>query len=106
VADRITLQIGPALETLQSFPAQHQFDLAFIDADKGNYARYFEELLRLIRPGGVILVDNVLWSGRVLEPADADARAIVEFNILVRDDERVEAVMVPIGDGLTLLRVR
>ncbi len=106
VADRITLQLGPALETLESLPAERQFDLAFIDADKGNYARYFEQLLGLVRPGGVILVDNVLWSGRVLEPADADARAIDEFNILVRDDDRVETVMVPIGDGLTMLRVR
>jgi len=106
VADRITLKIAPALETLRNLPDEPAYDLAFIDADKGNYAAYFEELVRLVRPGGVLLVDNVLWSGRVLDPTDEDSIAIDEFNRLVRDEDRVDTVMVPIGDGLTLLRVR
>jgi len=106
VADRIRIRLGPALETLESLPSLRPFDLAFLDADKGSYARYFEELLRLVRPGGVILVDNVLWSGQVLEPADPDTQAIDDFNVMVRDDDRVETVIVPIGDGLTLLRMR
>lgn len=105
VADRITLKIAPALDTLRALPSAPAYDLAFIDADKGNYSAYFEELLRLVRPGGVILVDNVLWSGRVLDPTDEDSKAIDEFNRLVRDDQRVDTVMVPIGDGLTLMRV-
>ncbi len=106
VGDRISLLLGPALETLADIPSQPPFDLGFIDADKENYAGYYEALLRLIRPGGLILVDNVLWSGRVLEPEDSDARAIAEFNVMVRDDTRVDNVMLPIADGLSLLRVR
>ncbi|MGI9649294.1 MAG: O-methyltransferase [Acidimicrobiia bacterium] len=106
VADRITLEIAPAIQTLRNLPAEPAYDLAFVDADKGSYAVYFEELLRLVRPGGVILADNVLRSGRVLDPTDEASIAIDEFNRLVRDDERVDTVMVPIGDGTTLLRVR
>lgn len=106
VANRITLRIAPALETLRGLPSEPAYDLAFIDADKGNYSAYFEELTRLVRTGGVILVDNVLWSGRVLDPADEDSQAIDEFNQLAKDDPRVDTVMVPIGDGLTLMRIR
>lgn len=106
VADKIDLRIGPALETLAAIPSQPPFDLGFIDADKKNYAGYYEALLRLMRPGGLILVDNVLWSGRVLAPEDDDGRAIAEFNDLVLADPRVDTVMLPIADGLTMLRVR
>jgi len=106
IDDKIDLRIGPALETLAAMPSTPPFDLGFIDADKTNYAGYYEEFLRIIRPGGVILVDNVLWSGRVLEPDEADGSAIAAFNDLVRDDERVDAVMLPIADGLSMLRVR
>lgn len=106
VTDRIELRIGPALETLRAIPDVPQFDLGFIDADKENYPGYYEELIRVIRPGGLILVDNVLWSGRVLDPQDSDSKAIAAFNQMVRDDPRVDTVMLPVADGLTLLRVR
>jgi len=111
VADRIDLRIAPALDTLQELLDQGQagtFDFAFIDADKENYANYFELCLRLARPGGLIAVDNVLWGGDVLRPADTSAstRAIVAFNEARRDDDRVDLSMVPIGDGVTLLRKR
>jgi caffeoyl-CoA O-methyltransferase len=84
------------------------WDLAFIDADKPNYPRYYEEVLTRLRQGGVILVDNVLWSGRVVhpDPADANLSAIGAFNDFVAADERVDRVMLPIGDGLTLARKR
>lgn len=106
IADRIRLEIRPALETLRALPGDQPFDMAFVDAEKTEYADYYAELLRLVRPGGVILVDNVLFSGRVLEPQDDRARAIAAFNDLVLGDGRVEQVMLPIGDGLSLIRVR
>jgi len=108
VADRIDLKIGPALDTLGALPADATFDLAFIDADKPNYANYYEALLPHMRPNGAILVDNVLWDGRVVapKPDDANLEAIRAFNDLVAADERVDAVMLPISDGLTLLRKR
>ena len=107
VAGKIDLRIAPALETLAALRAQGEagaFDMAFIDADKENYWPYFEACLELIRPGGLILVDNVLWSGRVAEPdnREADTVAIREFNCRVRDDPRVEHCVVPVADGLTL----
>jgi len=103
VDDRIELRLAPALETLQSFPATAHLDFAFIDADKGGYASYWAELVPRMRTGGVIAVDNTLWSGRVLDPAaTGDTAAIIAFNDLVRDDDRVEKVMLTIGDGLTL----
>ena len=107
VAARIDLRIGPALETLASLPEARSFDLAFIDADKTNYLAYYEELLKRVRPGGLILVDNVLWMGRVIDPEadDDNSLAIRAFNDRIRDDKRVEAVMLPISDGLTLIRV-
>ena len=105
VADRIELRIGPALDTLRSLPREPFVDLAFIDADKPNYAHYFEELLARLAPNGVILVDNVLWSGAVVDPAadDENTRAIRAFNAMVADDSRVDAVMLPVSDGLTLV---
>lgn len=106
VDGRIDLRIGDALETLTALAAEggDPFDMAFIDADKANYQAYFERCLGLIRPGGLILVDNVLWGGRVADPADdgADTQAIRAFNGALRADERVDVSLVPIGDGLTL----
>ncbi len=108
VADRIELRIGPALDTLRALPADATIDLAFIDADKPNYAGYYDELLPRMRPNGVILVDNVLWSGSVIDPSinDDNTVAIRAFNDKVAADERVDTVMLPIADGLTLLRKR
>jgi len=108
VADRIDLRIAPALETLAALPADSSFDLAFIDADKPNYANYFDALLPRMRTNGAILVDNVLWDGRVVK-SDADDEntvAIRAFNDKVASDARVDTVMLPIADGLTLLRKR
>ncbi len=108
VAHKIDLRIGPALDTLRGLPEQPSFDLAFIDADKGSYLAYYEELLKRIRPGGAILVDNVLWSGRVADPeaSDENTVAIRAFNDALAADPRVECVMLPISDGLTLARLR
>jgi predicted O-methyltransferase YrrM len=111
VAERIDLRLAPAAETLAALLAAGNagtFDLAFIDADKTGYAGYYEQCLALLRPGGLILVDNVLWNGRVLDGAstDADTRAIQAFNRQVQGDTRVDLSLVPIGDGLTLLRKR
>ncbi len=108
VSQKIDLRIAPALETLAQLPQEPNFDLAFIDADKSSTIAYFEALLPLIRKGGVILVDNVLWMGAVVNPAadDEDTVAIRAFNDLVAADSRVECVMLPIADGLTLLRKR
>jgi len=111
VEDRVELRLAPALETLDALltgGAGGTFDLAFIDADKTNYAGYVEGCLRLVRPGGVIAIDNVLWSGRVIDPevVDEDTQAIRDLNAALATDERVDIVMVPIADGVTLLRVR
>ncbi len=106
VSDRIELRIGPAAETLRSLPAQPHLDLVFIDADKIDYPIYWAELVPRVRPGGLLVVDNVLRNGRVLEPQDEADQAIVAFNEQVLRDDRVEAVMLPIADGLTLARRR
>ena len=108
VAHKIDLHIAPAIETLAQLPQEPNFDLAFIDADKSGTIAYFEALLPLIRKGGVILIDNVLWRGAVVNPAvdDEDTLAIRAFNDLVAADSRVECVMLPIADGLTFLRKR
>ena len=108
VADRIDLRIGPALDTLRALPAAADLDLAFIDADKPSYPDYYDELLPRLRTGGLILVDTVLWSGRVADPAADDPQtvAIRKFNDKVAVDTRVDCVMLPISDGLTLLRKR
>lgn len=111
VADRIDLRLAPALETLDGLLAageEGSYDFAFIDADKANYDGYYEACLRLVRPGGVIGVDNVLWSGRVADASvdDEDTRAIRALNDKIAADERVEPVMLPLADGLTLARVR
>lgn len=107
VADKIDLRLAPALATLDNLLATgqaHTFDFAFIDADKVNYDGYYERALQLIRPGGLIAIDNVLWSGRVANPEiqNESTQAIRIFNQKLRDDERVTISLVPIGDGLTL----
>jgi caffeoyl-CoA O-methyltransferase len=106
VAGRIDLRIGPAAHTLRTLPAEPVFDLAFIDADKPSYPVYFELILDRLRPGGLILVDNVLWMGQVVNPAATDPQtaAIRAFNDAVARDPRVDCAMLPIADGLTLLR--
>ncbi|MFN8036685.1 MAG: O-methyltransferase [Acidimicrobiia bacterium] len=108
VDGRIDLRIAPAAETLGSLPAGEVFDLAFIDADKPGYPVYYEEILTRLRPNGVILVDNTLYFGEVVkrDATDESLRAIQSFNDLVAADDRVDAVLLPIGDGLTLLRKR
>ncbi|MFI4862355.1 MAG: O-methyltransferase [Phycisphaerales bacterium JB063] len=108
VAHKIELKIGPALESLKSLPQTRSFDMAFIDADKENNANYVEALTHLIRPGGVILVDNVLAGGRAADPADDTERAVIarDFNAAVACDSRFDCVMLPIADGLTMLRLK
>ncbi len=102
VADRIDLVIAPAAETLARL-GDEPVDLCFLDADKGGYATYWDLLVPKVRPGGLLLVDNVLWGGRVLDPAadDADTLALRAFNAKVAGDDRVDVVLLPIADGLT-----
>lgn len=107
VADKIELRLAPALDTLNALLEQgrnNSFDFAFIDADKVNYQAYYEKCLALIRPGGLIAIDNVLWGGSVIDStkADEDTVAIRLFNDGLRSDKRVDISMVPIADGLTL----
>ncbi len=107
VARKITLRLGPALETLDALISEGQagsFDFAFIDADKENYANYYERALTLVRPGGLIAIDNVLWNGRVIDQSsqDAETEAIRSLNERLLRDDRVWLSMLPIGDGLTL----
>jgi caffeoyl-CoA O-methyltransferase len=97
---KIRLEIGPALETIKKLKGP--FDLVFIDADKENYQNYWEACLPLVRQGGILLVDNVLWSGRVLKPKEFTDRVIARFNNFIRRDPRVELVMLPVRDGITL----
>jgi predicted O-methyltransferase YrrM len=111
LTERIELVLAPALETLQrrlSAGEGGRYDLAFIDADKVAYQDYYEACLELLRPGGLVLVDNVLWSGRVADPGDTDAdtRALRLFNAALLDDQRIDLSMLPVADGLTLARKR
>ncbi len=108
VADRIELKIAPAADTLRALPEQEVFDLAFIDADKPSYPIYYEEILKRLRPNGVILVDNVLWMGRVADPEVEDEQTvhIRRFNDLAAGDPRVECAMMAVGDGLLVIRKR
>jgi predicted O-methyltransferase YrrM len=111
VAGRIDLRLGPATETLAGLlrdGGAETFDFAFIDADKESYDAYYEACLRLLRPGGLIAVDNVLWSGAVADPSavDAETEAIRALNRKVRDDSRVEACLLTVGDGVMLARKR
>ena len=107
VEDKIDLHIAPAVETLEKLISNGNeglYDFSFIDADKINYQHYFEQSLTLVRKGGVIAIDNVLWGGRVLDNSDTEpaTRAIREFNSKLFEDDRVVISMIPIGDGLTL----
>jgi caffeoyl-CoA O-methyltransferase len=106
VADRIDLRIAPALDTLRSLPTELAVDLVFIDADKGGYADYWAELVPRVRPGGLLLADNVLWSGEIADDDKSDdtVAALRAFNDLVAADERVEVVMLTAFDGLTIAR--
>lgn len=107
VADRIDLRIGPALDTIAALPAALRFDIAFIDADKPNYGNYFEALLPRMRPAGLMLVDNTLWSGEVLDDSSTDVMTVAlrEFNDRVVADQRVRCVILPIGDGVTMIQL-
>lgn len=110
VAAKIDLQLGPALATLDMRLAAGEaghYDFAFIDADKSGYDAYYERCLQLLRPGGLIAIDNVLWGGSVAQPGtDADTLALQALNHKIHADERVDIAMVPIGDGVTLARKR
>jgi caffeoyl-CoA O-methyltransferase len=108
LADRIELRIGPALDTLRALPATADIDLVFIDADKPGYADYWAELVPRVRPGGLLLADNVLWSGHVTDPeiTDANTTALRAFNDLVAADDRVDTVLLTAFDGLTIARRR
>lgn len=99
---KIEVKLGPALDTLKNL--QGPFDLAFLDADKENYCAYYDLLLPLLKPGGIIAADNVLWSGKVLEPRNAADRAIVAFNDKVARDPAVEVVLLTVRDGVSLIR--
>jgi caffeoyl-CoA O-methyltransferase len=113
VAHKIELALAPALDTLEARLAAGEaasYDFAFIDADKANYDAYYERALRLLRPGGVVAFDNTLWSGRVAQEVDPrqdpDTAALQALNLKLRDDERIDLALLPIGDGLTLARKR
>ncbi len=105
--DQIHQHLGTALDLLPQF--DQKFDLVFVDADKANYSNYFHLIIDKMNPGGIILSDNVLWSGKVVEaldPKDIDTAALLEYNRLLNEDPRLETVLLPIRDGLTLSRVR
>lgn len=111
VERKIELRLGPALETLDAMLKHGEagrYDFAFIDADKNNYLHYYARLIKLLRPGGLMAVDNVLWSGSVIDKKDksVDTAAIRKFNEALHADNRIELSLVPIGDGLTLARKR
>nr|WP_262418192.1 class I SAM-dependent methyltransferase [Streptomyces sp. SP2-10] len=108
VADRIDLRIAPALETLRALDAEPVIDIAFIDADKGNYPLYYEEIVRRLRPGGLVVLDNVFLGGRVFDPAYQEEHhlAMRRLNDLITADERVDCVMLPVRDGVTVARRR
>jgi predicted O-methyltransferase YrrM len=107
VADKITLRLAPALETLEALLADGQagtFDFAFIDADKANYGHYYERALQLVRPGGLLVFDNMLWYGKVADPTvqDEDTVALRALSAQLHHDERVFVSLIPVGDGITL----
>ncbi len=105
--DKIELRLGPAIDTLADLArAQDPFDLAFIDADKTSYEAYWEALVPMMRPGGLIIADNTLWSGKVLHPQDPSDHALVAFNARVRADDRVDQVLLSVRDGIMLARKR
>lgn len=104
---KIEIRLGDALDTLRALPVDEPLDLAFLDADKARYVDYAQELIPRLRPGGLLVADNTLWSGRVLdEPTDDDTRGIVRFNERMAADARVEVVLLPVRDGVTVARRR
>jgi caffeoyl-CoA O-methyltransferase len=106
VADRIELRIAPAVETLGALPTERHLDFAFIDADKVGYPAYYKQIVTRMRPGGLVVLDNMLRDGRVLDPQNDDDRAIVAMNAVLVADERVDVVLLPVRDGVSLARVR
>ncbi|MDR7280765.1 O-methyltransferase [Catenuloplanes atrovinosus] len=106
VDKKIELRIGPAAEGLRELPAEPHLDLVFIDADKVGYPTYWSELVPRMRPGGLLIIDNVLRHGRVLDPRNDGDRAMVRFNDIVATDDRVDAIVLPLADGITLARRR
>ena len=106
VADRVEIRVGPARGSLEAIPAEPAFDFAFIDADKPGYPEYYELVLERMRPGGLVLLDNMLLNGRVVDPESDSARAIDELNRKIHSDERVDMAMTIAADGLTFVRVR
>lgn len=105
--ERIKQYVGEALDIIPTI--QTNFDLVFIDADKSNYVNYFHAIIEKMNPDGVILSDNVLWSGKVIEKLDAkdvDTAALIKYNTLLKEDERIETILLPIRDGLTISRVK
>jgi predicted O-methyltransferase YrrM len=107
LADRVEIRLGPAIDTLRSLPGDPPVDFAFVDADKPGYSGYYEELLRLMRPGALMVLDNVLLGGRVLDPGDDEsARAMAALNDRIAEDDRVDCAMLGVADGITLLRKR
>jgi caffeoyl-CoA O-methyltransferase len=105
VGSRITLRVGEAAEVLKTLPDE-ETDLVFIDADKKNYAAYYNESMRILRKGGLVLADNVLWYGRIFTPRDDDSRAMAEFNETVKADSRAEKLFLTVRDGIYLIRKR
>ncbi len=106
VADRIEVRLGDALETVKGFPSGTSFDLAFIDADKARYVDYYEQVVPLLAEGGLLVADNTLWSGAVLDPKTPDDLGITRFNDRVTEDDRMENVLLPVRDGVMIARKR
>ncbi|HET6794408.1 MAG TPA: class I SAM-dependent methyltransferase, partial [Acidimicrobiales bacterium] len=106
VADRIELRLGPAIDTLKALPSRAEIDFAFVDADKPGYLDYYGELVPRLRPGGLLLADNTLQGGRVADPEkkDDNTEAIRRFNDAVMADDRVRCVLLPLGDGVTVIQ--
>jgi caffeoyl-CoA O-methyltransferase len=104
--ERVTVEVGPALAALERMPEEPHVDLAYVDADKAGYPAYYEALVPRMRPGGVIVLDNMLLRGRVLDPQDDRARAVAELNERIDADERVDSVLLGLSDGVTLARVK
>jgi caffeoyl-CoA O-methyltransferase len=103
VGDKIRLELRPAMNTLRTFDDE-TIDFVFIDADKASYVQYYEESFRILKRGGLIVVDNTLWSGQVLDPDDSESQAIALFNETVKKDDRVEKVILTVRDGIYLIR--
>lgn len=106
LAERVEFRLGPAVETLTELDAPGSFDFAFVDADKGGYPDYYEHCLRLLRPGGLAMLDNVFMGGRILDPPDEESEVVAALNDRIAADERVEAAMLGVADGVTLVRKR